>query len=50
MADMDKIAVTHTDASGKPFKNDGSVVLPPKESLFVHEVIVKDKQKKADAI
>jgi len=50
MADMNTITVTHTDANGKPFKNDGSVVLPPKESLFLHELLVKNQQKEAGAI
>ncbi|MEY8737153.1 hypothetical protein AB9M75_08025 [Lactobacillus sp. AN1001] len=50
MADANKLTVTHTDANGKPFENDGSVILPPHESLFVYEVAVKDKQKKAGAI
>lgn len=50
MADMNTITVTHTDANGKPFKNDGSVVLPPEESLFVYNLLLENHQKKAGAI
>lgn len=48
MVDMSKITVTHTDANGKPFENDGTQVLPPEESLFVYNLLLENHKKKAD--